>query len=95
VEPLSGVDADPGFVHEDLHPSLAGNSLPSEDPADGSLCSESWTSPISISGRGLQGGRGAIPFKPSDGGDKTAILGPLGVIQELYLNDIHKDKEAR
>ena len=41
VELLSGVDAYPGFIHEDLHPSLAGNFLPSEDPADGSLCSES------------------------------------------------------
>jgi hypothetical protein len=79
VELLSGIDADPHLIHEALHPSLAGNLLPPEEPADGSLCSESSTSPISISGQGLlERGRGAIPFKPSYGGDKTAILGPLG-----------------
>src|SRR5215211_5596115 len=79
VERLSRIDANPSFVHENLHPSLAGNPSPSENPADGSLCSECWTSPISISGRGLlERGRGAIPFKPSEGGDTKAILGPFG-----------------
>jgi hypothetical protein len=82
VELLAGVQADAGFVHEDLlHPSLDSTYLPpSERPADGSLCSESsWTSPISISGQGvLERGRGAIPFKPSEGGASEAILGPFG-----------------
>lgn len=79
VELFSSVDADPGCVHECLHPSLAGNPSPSEDPADGSLCSESSTTPISISGRGLlERGRGAIPFEPSDGGENVAILDPFG-----------------
>src|SRR5215212_8199786 len=80
VELLAGIDADPGFVHEDLlHHSLAFEPSPTERPADGSLCSESPISPISISGRGLPvRDRGAIPFEPSNGGDKIAILGPLG-----------------
>jgi hypothetical protein len=63
-----------------LRPSLM-STLPPEDPADGSLCSESWASPspISISGQGLlDRGRGAIPFKPSDGRAQRAILGPYG-----------------
>ena len=80
VELLAGVDADPHLgVHQFLHPSVASDSSPVEDPADGSLCSESWTSPISMSGRSLlKRGRGAIPFKPSDGGAKQAIPGPFG-----------------
>ncbi len=73
---LAGVDPGPGFIHEDLHPSLA--CLCAENPADGSLCSESRTSPISISGQGLQRDRGAVPFKPSEGRATRAILGPFG-----------------
>ena len=67
-------DAGPGFVHEYLRPSVA--NKPSENPADGSLCSE--FSPISISGQSLQWDRGAIPFEPSNGGVHKAILGPCG-----------------
>jgi hypothetical protein len=80
VELFAGVDAQPRLVHECLRPSLGYYYLPSEDLAGGSsLCSESLTSPISISGREhLVRDRGAIPFKPSDGGEKLAILGPLG-----------------
>jgi len=78
VELFAGVDAQPRFVDECLRPSLGYYYLPSEDLAGGSLCSES-ISPISMSGRGLLvRDRGAIPFKPSDGGEKLAILGPLG-----------------
>jgi hypothetical protein len=80
VELFAGVDAQPRLVHECLRPSLGYYYLPSEDLAGGSsLCSESLTSPISISGRDLlKRGRGAIPFKPSEGGDTKAILGPFG-----------------
>src|SRR5215207_1315897 len=78
VELFAGVDPGPHLVHESLRPSVASDSSPVEDPADGSLCSESWTSPISISRRSLRRSRGAIPFKPSVGGAHEAILGPLG-----------------
>src|SRR5215210_5108369 len=47
VQLLSGIDADPGFIHEDLHRWLAFNPSPSEYPADGSLCNESSIPPIS------------------------------------------------
>jgi hypothetical protein len=70
------IDPDPDSVHAHLHRSFG--SSPAENPADGSLCSESLTSPISISAQGLQRDRGAIPFKPSDGGEQVAILGPCG-----------------
>jgi hypothetical protein len=50
------------FAHKFLRSSAA--TPPVEDPADGSFCSESSASPISISGRGSQWGRGAISFKP-------------------------------
>jgi hypothetical protein len=76
VELLAGIDPRPHLVHESLRLLGCQRISPVEDPADGSLCSE--FSPISISGRGLHGGRGAIPFKPSDGGETQAILGPLG-----------------
>jgi hypothetical protein len=81
VKLLARVDAHPYLVvHERLRSSsLVSSSSPSEVPAGGSLCSECWPSPISMSGRGLLvRGRGAIPFKPSNGGAKQAILGPLG-----------------
>jgi hypothetical protein len=66
-----------------------------ENPADGSLRSEeSWTSPISISSRGLQRSRGAIPREPSSGKHSRAILGPISVIQNTYLDDTDKGREA-
>jgi hypothetical protein len=71
---------------------------PWEDLADGSLCSESsLVSPISMSGQGLlKRGRGAIPFEPSLAAEqKKPSSAPLGVIQELYPNDKHKDKEHK
>ncbi len=72
---FTSVDARPHPLHESLRYSVAKNP-PVENLADGSLCSE--YSPISISGRGLQRDRGAIPSKPSDGGATKAILGPRG-----------------
>jgi hypothetical protein len=82
VELFARIDPGPGLwprsIHDYLRSSVA--SAPVEYPVDGSLCSEgskeSLTSPISISDQGLHRNRGAIPFKPSDGGDSTAILGP-------------------
>src|SRR4051794_1639058 len=66
-----------------------------ENPADGSLRSEeSWTSPISISSQGLQRSRGAIPREPSSGKHSRAILGPISVIQNTYLDDTDKGREA-
>jgi hypothetical protein len=93
---------DPGpylLVHRSLRLRVADHyHLPSEDPADGSLCSESWTpSPISMSGRDLlKRGRGAIPFKPSLAAEQNEpSSAPMGVIQELYPNDKHNDKEQQ
>ena len=96
VELFAGVDADPHLVvHEHLHPSVAGDRVPVEYSADGSLCSESWTSsPISMSGRSLLERPRAIPFKPSLAAEQNKpSSAPLGVIQELYPNDKHNDKE--
>src|SRR5215210_6421450 len=67
-------------------------SLPSERPADGSLRSD--FSPISISGRGLHRGRGAIPREPLSGRHSQTILGPAGVIQDMCLDDTDKGREA-
>src|SRR5829696_889427 len=67
-------------------------SLPLEHPADGSLRSD--FSLISISDRGLHGGRGAIPLEPSNGRPSRAIPGPAGVIQDMRLHDTHKGREA-
>jgi hypothetical protein len=76
VDLLARINPGPDLIHEHLRLSVASDSSPVEDLADGSLCSE--YSPISISGRGLHRDRGAIPFKPSDGGVNKAILGPSG-----------------
>src|SRR5215218_8060910 len=67
-------------------------SLPLEHPADGSLRSD--FSLISISDRGLHGGRGAIPLEPSNGRPSRAIPGPAGVIQDMRLHDTYKGREA-
>src|SRR5215216_2451302 len=67
-------------------------SLPLEHPADGSLRSD--FSLISISDRGLHGGRGAIPLEPSNGRPSRAIPGPAGVIQDMRLHDTHKGREV-
>ena len=75
---FSSVDSSPDAIHEYLHRTVANNNSPVDDPADGSLCSEFLSSPISMSGQGLQRDRGAIPLKPSEGGVDTAILGPYG-----------------
>ncbi len=73
--------------------SLAG--LPTEYPADSSLRSEFSTSPISISSRGLLRDRGAIlpqPFRWRGVLKPSSV--PLGVIQDMYLNDTHKGREG-
>jgi hypothetical protein len=90
VKLFSCIDARPGSVHDHLHPSFT--ALPLERPADGSLRSE--FSPISISGRGLRGGRGAIPREPLSGRHSQAILGPAGVIQDMCLDNADKGREA-
>jgi hypothetical protein len=64
-----------------------------EDPADGSLRSDFY-SPISISGRSLHRGRGAIPLEPLSGRRSQAILGPAGVVQDMWLDNKDKGREA-
>jgi hypothetical protein len=67
----------------------------SESPADGSLRSEELlTSPISISGRDLHRGRGVLLLEPSSGRHSQAILDPTSVIQNMYLDDTDKGREA-
>jgi hypothetical protein len=89
---FASIDTQPRFLQDDHLRRSLGNS-PLECPADGSLRSES-SSPISMSGRSLLiRGRGAILLQPAIGCGEVfseAILGPLGVIQDMYLDDIHK-----
>src|SRR3954451_15931540 len=87
---LAHVYAYPGSAHEHLH--LSFTTLPSECPADGSLRSD--FSPISISGRSIHRGRGAIPREPLSGKRSQAILGPEGVIQNMSLDNTDKGREA-
>ena len=75
-------------------PPLSFTTPPLERPADGSLRSD-FSSPISISGRSLHRGRGAIPREPSSGKHSSqAILGPAGVIQDVFLDNTDKGREA-
>jgi hypothetical protein len=97
VELLSGVDADPGFVHGNLHlPWLAGTSiLPSEAPP---------TAPYAASlglrrsllavGTSSKGAEGRFPSSHRTAEERKPSSAPSGVIQELYPNDKHKDKEG-
>ncbi len=88
---LAHVYAHPSSVHRHLHTSVA--TPPSERPADGSLRSD--FSPISISGRGLHWGRGAIPLEPSPAASiRKPSSASLGVIQDMCLDDTDKGREA-
>jgi hypothetical protein len=93
VEPLGGIDAHPSLVHEDL-PSFVLHE-PWERPADGSLRSECWTSPISISGRDppQKEPRGDSFEAICCGGGKTAIPGSLSVIQIMHPNNTNNSRE--
>jgi hypothetical protein len=91
VKLLAHVYAYPGSVHDHLH--LSFTTLPLECPADGSLRSD-FFSPISISGRSLHRGRGAIPREPLSGKRSQAILGPASVIQHMCLDNTDKGREA-
>jgi hypothetical protein len=71
-------------------PSLAPTSLPSENPADSSLLSDT-----SIADRYLQEDREAILPQPSlAAGILKPPSAPGGVIQDTCLNDTHKGREA-
>ena len=94
---FTGIDAQPRFLYDDYTSVTRCWQLAlREYPADGSLRSELSTSPISISGRGLRRGRGAILPQPSlMAGCSQAILGPLMcVIQDMCLDDTHKGREV-
>src|SRR5215210_4640488 len=86
VELFAGVDADPHLVvHEDLHSSVAGDSSPVEYSADGSLCSESWTSPSLLAvGVSLKGAEGRFLSSHRTAEQNKPSSAPLGVIQQLY-----------
>ncbi len=87
---LAHVYAHPSSVHRHLHTSVA--TPPSERPADGSLRSD--FSPISISGRGLHWGRGAIPLEPSPAASiRKPSSASLGVIQDMCLDDTDKGRK--
>jgi hypothetical protein len=66
--------------------------LPGTPFADGSLRSD--FSPISIRGRGLHRGRGAILREPLSGRHSQAIFGPAGIIQGMYLDDTDTGREV-
>src|ERR671910_1817300 len=89
VKFLAHVYAYPGSVHNHLH--LSFSTVPSECPADGSLLSD--FSPISISGRSLHRSRRAIPREPSSGKHSQTILGPVGIIQNMCLDNTDKGRK--